>query len=171
MDRASAARVLGVELEASAAQIEAAYRAGVHAHHPDRFPAESAQWHDASRAMADLNDARRAMLEPATAAAAEHHDVDRTYDVVLEPWDRATVTPLDAVAADRSARLRAWTWGALLLVSSLVSYLVGAQSSTNDALPLWSPALALIGVVALVIGWRAHRRLRTADRPAPGPRS
>jgi hypothetical protein len=51
-------------------------------------------------------------------------------------------------------------WGGFLLLSAVVSLVIGSASPTNDALPLWSPALAAIGSGCVVIGWRAARRLR-----------
>jgi hypothetical protein len=56
-------------------------------------------------------------------------------------------------------RRRAWglAWGGFLLSASALSLVVGARPEGNLALPLWAPALAITGVVALVLGWRAHR--------------
>ncbi len=83
------------------------------------------------------------------------------------PWSRTTVGPGDAVAAYRSARLRGLSWGVFLLLAALGSYLVGAATPSNDAVPLWSPALALIGLVSLALGWRAHLKLRSSSGRTP----
>ena len=48
----------------------------------------------------------------------------------------------------------------ITIKSAVVSFVIGSRARTNDALPIWSPALALIGLVSLAISWRAHRRLR-----------
>ncbi len=76
-----------------------------------------------------------------------------------------TTTPVepewrvDPRAADRRARTWGLSWGSFLVLAALLSYLVGARSTPNDALPLWSPALAVTGIVAIVIALRAHHRL------------
>jgi len=65
--------------------------------------------------------------------------------------------------------MRTWglAWGSFLLASAVICALVGATQPSNDALPLWSPALALGGLVAMVIGVRAGLRLREGpDRRA-----
>ncbi|MFN8169474.1 MAG: J domain-containing protein [Candidatus Nanopelagicales bacterium] len=164
MDRVAAARVLGIDPGASPERVERAFRALVRRTHPDRFPPGSEAWEDASYAMAELNEARAVMGSPAPEPVTEV-DADGTR------WRWAeTSTPaqpefrVDPLAADRRARGWGLSWGAFLLVASAVSLLVGAHGTTNDALPLWAPALAITGVVSLAIGLRAHERLLARGR-------
>jgi hypothetical protein len=65
-----------------------------------------------------------------------------------------------AADTDRLARTWGLWWGSFLVVSAVVSFVIGSRARTNDALPIWSPALALIGLVCLAIAGRADRRLR-----------
>jgi len=162
VDRVAAARVLGVDAGASPERVERAFRGLVRRTHPDRFPPGSEAWEDASYAMAELNEARAVMSAPVPPAAPAATEV--AADGTRWRWAE-TATPVepdfrvDPLAADRRARGWGLSWGAFLLVASAVSLLVGAHGTTNDALPLWAPALALTGVVSLVIGLRAHERL------------
>ena len=166
MDRDTAARLLGVPAGASAARVRRAYRARVRVTHPDRFPPGSEAWEDASHALQRLNEARRTMglpdgsppAGPATAAdAAEYAGVT--------PWERSSEGFRSPRDADRLARAWGYAWGAFLVASAAVSWLVGSAAARNDALPLWSPALAAIGLVSLGIGPRADRRLRAEGPP------
>jgi hypothetical protein len=62
--------------------------------------------------------------------------------------------------SDRLARAWGYGWGGFLMLSAIVCAVIGSMAPTNDALPIWSPGLAVIGGIALAIGWRADRRLR-----------
>ena len=151
--------MLGVSARCSPAQAERAFRSRVRTTHPDRFPPGSEAWEDASYAMAEIN-AARAVLAAAAPPVVTEIDADGTH------WRWAeTTTPVeptwrvDPLAADRRARTWGLSWGAFLVLAAVLSYLIGARSTPNDALPLWSPALAVTGVVAMVIALRAHHRL------------
>ena len=151
--------MLGVRASASRAQVERAFRGRVRSTHPDRFPPGSEAWEDASYAMTQLTEAR-AVLTAAPPPVVTEVDADGT----RWRWaqDGAPVEPTfrpDPRAADRRARGWGLSWGSFLVVAAVVSYAVGARGSTNDALPLWSPALALTGAASLLIALRAHRRL------------
>ena len=173
MERVEAARVLGVDPGASARAVERAFRRRTRETHPDRFPPGSEAWEDASDRLRALVEARAALNgpapEPPAPAEWRHtaedggtwawaHEAPTTRSPSGRPYgaDDPFPTPTDV---DR--RIRAWGlgWGGFLVLAALVSYLVGASQPTNDALPLWSPALAITGAVAIAIGLRAHRRL------------
>jgi hypothetical protein len=109
--------------------------------------------------MAELN-AARALLSVAAPPPVTEVDCDGTR------WRWAEVsTPVEAEwrvdprAADRRARAWGLSWGSFLVLAAVLSSMIGARSTPNDALPLWSPALAVTGAVAVVIGLRAHQRL------------
>ena len=161
MDRTSAARALGVPGDATATEVERAFRRLARDAHPDRFPPGSEAAEDATYRMQALVAARRTMLAvPDVPAQPQRAAQDTSW-----AWSDDPSTPRydDPFPTERAIdrRMRTWglAWGTFLLVSAVVCALVGASQPSNDALPLWSPALALGGVVALTIGVRAHRRL------------
>ena len=163
MDRSEARRLLGVAPGASARQVESAFRKRVRVSHPDRYPPGSEAAEDATVVMQQLTDARRVLSETApprgaavTGSPAEHGAAYVTREVAPGAAERFR----SAADIDRLARSWGLWWGSFLVVAALASFLIGSRSATNDAMPIWSPALALIGLVSLVIGWRAHRRLR-----------
>lgn len=169
MDRDTAAHLLGVPAGASAARVRRAYRARVRVTHPDRFPPGSEAWEDASHALQRLNEARRTLGlpdGPGTTGPARAPADGAEYAGVT-PWERSSEGFRSPRDADRLARAWGYSWGAFLVASAVVSWLVGSASARNDALPLWSPALAVIGVVSLVIGRRADRRLRAGSAEGP----
>jgi hypothetical protein len=181
MDRSSAARILGVGLGASQVEVDAAFRARARERHPDLVPTGSPEWEAAPRAMQALNDARETLSGSGSAATSTSTPgpVEATVPSwstsatgpPTVPWSRQTVGPPDLVPAYRRERLRGYVWGAFLIVAAIISYLIGAASTSNDALPVWSPALAVIGLISLGLGWRADRRLRERRREeSPGPR-
>jgi hypothetical protein len=88
-------------------------------------------------------------------------------DASAPSWDRSSEGFRSARDTDRLARAWGYAWGSFLLVSAVVCVVIGASTSSNDALPLWSPGLALVGGIALVIGRRADRRLRE-EQPRGG---
>ena len=169
MDRDTAASLLGVPPGASAARVSRAYRARVRVTHPDRFPPGSEAWEDASHALQRLNEARRTMGLPdgsPAAGPATAGTVGAEYPGVT-PWERSSEGFRSRRDADRLARAWGYAWGAFLVASAVVSWLVGSAAARNDALPLWSPALAVIGLVSLGIGRRADRRLRAGSAEGP----
>lgn len=171
MDRDTAARVLGVPVDASPARVNRAYRARVRVTHPDRFPPGSEAWEDAGHAMQSLNEARHALGLPPDPPAGPFRGAtaaDGSTYADVPSWERSSEGFRSARDTDRLARAWGYSWGAFLLVSAVVSWLVGYSEPVNDALPLWSPALAVIGLVSLGIGRRADRRLRRGAREGPG---
>ncbi|HSN06420.1 MAG TPA: J domain-containing protein [Candidatus Angelobacter sp.] len=164
MDRQTAARVLGVPVDASPARVNRAYRARARLTHPDRFPPGSEAWEDAGHAMQSLNEARHALGVPAppppTRAAAGGTAADGSTYAGAPSWERSSEGFRSPSDADRLARAWGYGWGAFLVVSAVVSWFVGYSAPVNDALPLWSPALAAIGLVSLGMGLRADRRIR-----------
>jgi len=164
MDRATAARLIGVPEDASARRATRAYRARVKATHPDRFPPGSEAWEDANEALVALNQAMAVLGAPVPGPAAGAGPTGTSasgtsYDAVpsRERSSEGFRSPRDS---DRLARAWGYWWGGFLVLAAVVSALIGAQNEPNDALPIWSPALALIGGFSLTIGWRADRRLR-----------
>ena len=161
MDRRTAAGVLGVAVDASARRVEKAFRARVRAGHPDRFPPGSEAWEDANDALQRLLAARAVLGRPAPEMPAAASAAS------APSWERSSEGFRSARDTDRMARAWGYAWGSFLVVSAVVCVAIGASTSSNDALPLWSPGLAVIGGVALVIGRRADRRLR-AEQPGRG---
>jgi curved DNA-binding protein CbpA len=160
MDETAAAALLGVAPGAGRRTVERAFRSRARDTHPDRFPPGSEAWEDASDRMRALVEARQLLVAPAPPASA------RTGAEPGWAWHADAPTPrADASrfpsARDLDRRIRAWglAWGGFLVTAAVVSLLVGATQRTNDALPIWSPALALTGAVAIAIGLRAHQRL------------
>jgi len=167
MDRTEAALLLGVSTRASRRQVDAAFRTRVRVSHPDRFPPGSEAAEDATTVMQQLTEARRTLTgaapaeppDPAPRERVVHPDGAPAYlrrSSVPDPSEQFR-SPADT---DRLARTWGLWWGSFLVASAVVSFVIGARARTNDALPIWSPALALIGTVSLAIAWRAHRRLR-----------
>lgn len=173
MDRTVAARVLGVDPGASSRTVERAFRRRAREAHPDRFPPGSEAWEDAAERMRGLVEARAALTVPPPPPVQDQewrrtaedggswawaHEAPTTRSPSGRPYgaDDPFPSPRDV---DR--RVRAWGlgWGGFLVLAALVSYLVGATQPVNDALPFWSPALLVTGVVAIAIGLRAHARL------------
>jgi hypothetical protein len=175
VDRTEAARVLGVAPGASARQVERAFRAGVRRTHPDRFPPGSEAWEDAAAALRALTETRSAWYadvtgspapptpgrpgsEPGVRVAGRTEAGDRWAWAADAPPPPAWV--VDEVRIQRRRRSWGYAWGSFLLASAALSLVVGARPDGNVALPLWAPALALTGIVALVLGRRADRELR-----------
>jgi hypothetical protein len=164
MDRVTAAGVLGVPPGASSRRLTKAYRARVRSTHPDRFPPGSEAWEDANAALVRLNEAVRVLGLPpgpddVAAAPSATSASGETYDAVPS-WERSSEGFRSPRDTDRMARAWGYAWGAFLIASAVACWFVGSTGPVNDAVPLWSPALAVIGVVAIAIGWRADRRLR-----------
>lgn len=162
--------MLGVTASSSRRAVEKAFRARVRVEHPDRFPPGSEAWEDASYRMTQLTEARRVLTAPPAARSSAGRS-DGFVAGTTEAGDRwawaadaPQAAPEGPFLTDEQIdrRRRAWGlgWGSFLLLSAGTSYAIGAAQPTNDALPFWSPALALTGLTALAIGVRASRRLR-----------
>jgi hypothetical protein len=169
MDRAAAARLLGVPEDASARRATRAYRARVKVTHPDRFPPGSEAWEDANESLVALNQAMAVLGAQVqglaggagpTPTSASGTPSSRTPYGTVPSWERSSEGFRSPRDSDRLARAWGYSWGGFLVLAAVVSALIGAQSEPNDALPIWSPALAVIGGFSLAIGWRADRRLR-----------
>jgi hypothetical protein len=173
MDRIEAARVLRVDPGCSPRQADKAFKALVREKHPDRFPPGSEAWEDASALMPRLTEARRVLGTPSPPPREEPPlppSGVRVAGVRAEgdAWAWSSQAPpvpegrfLTPRQVDRRTRAWGYGWGGFLLLSALVSFLVGASQPVNDALPFWSPALAITGAIAVGLGWRADRRLRS----------
>lgn len=167
MTRTEAARVLGVEASASPRRVERAFRALAREAHPDRFEAGSPAWFDAADRLMALTEARRVLQAPAppdepvagvrVAGTTEAGDRWAWAQDAPPPPEAAFV--VDERAIQRRRRTWGLAWGSFLVSSAVVSYAVGATQPVNDAMPIWSPALLLTGLVALALGLRAHRHL------------
>lgn len=164
MDRSEARRLLGVSPGASPRQVESAFRKRVRVSHPDRYPPGSEAAEDATVVMQQLTAARRTLSsdpEPPREAVVTGSPGKGGAAYVTRPDGPNTAERFrSAEDIDRLARSWGLWWGSFLVVAAIGSFIIGSRSATNDAVPIWSPALALIGLVSLVIGWRAHRRLR-----------
>jgi hypothetical protein len=164
MDRETAAAVLGVRPDARLDRLAKAHRAKVKATHPDRFPPGSEAWEDANHELARVNEALWVLAGP---PSERREPTDRAgepapgspYDDVPS-WERSSEGFRSPRDSDRLARAWGYGWGGFLLLSAVVSAVIGSMTAANDALPIWSPGLALIGGIAVAIGWRADRRLR-----------
>jgi hypothetical protein len=164
MDRETAAAVLGVRADARLDRLAKAHRAKVKATHPDRFPPGSEAWEDANLELQRVNEALWVLAGP---PSGRHAHSDRPPETAPGPahdevpsWERSSEGFRSPRDSDRLARAWGYGWGGFLLLSAVVCALIGSMASANDALPIWSPGLALIGGIALAIGWRADRRLR-----------
>jgi curved DNA-binding protein CbpA len=164
MDRSEARRLLGVSPGASPRAVASAFRTRVRVSHPDRFPPGSEAAEDAAVVMRQLTDARRVLIgdpqptqQPGVTGSRAEHGAPY---VTREAAPGASERFRSAADIDRLARSWGLWWGSFLVVAAVASFIIGSRSATNDAVPIWSPALALIGLVSLIIGWRAHRRLR-----------
>jgi hypothetical protein len=175
VDRTEASRVLGVAPGASARQVERAFRAAVRRSHPDQYPPGSEAWEDASAALRAVTDARAVWYAttPGGPAPTDHAGEDGTPGVRVagrteagDQWAWAEDVPaapewtIDEEAVQRRRRTWGYSWGSFLIGSAALSLIAGARPEGNAALPLWAPALALTGLVALVLGRRADRTLR-----------
>jgi hypothetical protein len=173
VDRSAAALVLGVDPGASARAIERAFRRRTRDTHPDRFPPGSEAWEDAADRLRALVEARAVLTAPAPPDAEPPEWRRRADDGGTWAWAheapggatgpgraREVDDPFPS-ARDVDRRVRAWGlgWGGFLVLSALVSLLVGATQPSNDALPFWAPALFVTGAVVVAIGLRAHHRL------------
>jgi hypothetical protein len=116
MSRASAARLLGVTPDASAAQVDHVFRAYARAHHPDLFAPESVEARAATIVMRELSDARRVLLLPGPTApgpnptAPEPHAPPRCADAPARSAPRFASAP-NGVTTAPSPTPRPWVSG------------------------------------------------------------
>jgi hypothetical protein len=167
MDRETAAAVLGVRVDARLDRLAKAHRARVKATHPDRFPPGSEAWEDANHELQRVNEALWVLTGPSSgrgpaAGRADEAPAGPAYAEVPS-WERSSEGFRSPRDSDRLARAWGYGWGGFLMLSAIVCAVIGATQDVNNALPIWSPGLALTGAIALTIGIRADRRLRAPD--------
>jgi DnaJ-class molecular chaperone with C-terminal Zn finger domain len=131
-------KVLAVDYTADSASIRRAHKRLAKQHHPDRFPAGSAEQQQATARMAEINDAYRLIRE----APLRYHRVSKASDPTT-PW---TDTELDD--AIRRARMNQVvdrsTTIALIAVAAIAVPLFASTVAVFKALPL---------TAAVVLGW------------------
>ena len=168
MDRETAAAVLGVRVDARLDRLAKAHRAKVKATHPDRFPPGSEAWEDANHELQRVNEAMWVLAGPSSgrATTTDRPDEPPTGPAYAEvpSRERSSEGFRTPDQSDRLARAWGYGWGSFLLLSAIACAIIGATQDVNNALPIWSPGLALTGAIALTIGVRADRRLRRVNR-------
>ena len=131
-------KVLGVDYTADSASIRRAHKRLAKQHHPDRFPAGSAEQQQATARMAEINDAYRLIRE----APLRYHRVSKASDPTT-PW-----TDIELDDAIRRARINQVvdrsTTIALIAVAAIAVPLFASTVAVLKALPL---------TAALVLGW------------------
>jgi len=90
-------KVLGVEYSADASEIRRAHRRLARQHHPDRYPAGSAEQQIATARMAAVNDAYRLVHE----APLRFHRVSRAFDPDIA-WEQSELD--EAIRRGRAVR-------------------------------------------------------------------
>lgn len=141
-------KVLGVDYAADSSTIRQAHRRLAKQHHPDKYPAGSAEQRQASARMAEINDAYRLIRE----APLRHHRVSKGSDPTT-PW---TDTELDD--AIRRARMNQqvdrWMTIALIAVAVIVvPFFVGSVAVFKALGPAALPLTAAVGLGSTVFLW------------------
>jgi DnaJ-like protein len=131
-------KVLGVDYTANSAAIRQAHKRLAKQHHPDKFPAGSAEQQQATARMAEINDAYRLIRE----APLRYHRVSKASDPTT-PW-----TDIELDDAIRRARMNRVvdrsTTIALIAVAAIAVPLLASSVAALKALPL---------TAAVVLGW------------------
>jgi hypothetical protein len=140
--------VLGVDYTANSAAIRQAHKRLAKQHHPDRFPAGSAEQQQATARMAEINDAYRLIRE----APLRYHRVSKASDPTT-PW-----TDIELDDAIRRARLNqeVGRWMTIALIAAAIAVPFFASSvAVFKGLPL-TAAVALGWTVMLwtILVWR-----------------
>jgi hypothetical protein len=162
MDAETAAAVLGVPADAPLRRLTKAHRARVKATHPDRVPPGSEAWEDANLELQRVNEALRVLAGPPSGRQSGAEAPEHPAYAEVTSWERSSEGFRTPDQSDRLARAWGYGWGGFLMLSAIACAIIGASQDVNNALPIWSPGLALTGGIALAIGWRADRRLRRA---------
>jgi hypothetical protein len=141
-------KVLGVDYTADSAAIRQAHKRLAKQHHPDRFPAGSAEQQQATARMAEINDAYRLIRE----APLRYHRVSKASDPTT-PW---TDNELDD--AIRRARMNQevdrWMTIALIAVAVIAVPFFASSVAVFKALgPLALPLTAAVGLGSTVMLW------------------
>jgi len=160
MDRETAAGVLGVRVDARLDRLAKAHRAKVKATHPDRYPPGSEAWEDANLELQRVNEALWVLAGPPSGRQSRAEAPERPAYAEVPSWERSSEGFRTPDQSDRLARAWGYGWGGFLMLSAIACAVIGATQDVNNALPIWSPGLALTGAIALTIGFRADRRLR-----------
>ena len=131
-------KVLDVEYTAAPAAIRQAHKRLAKQHHPDRFPAGSAEQQQATARMAEINDAYRLIRE----APLRFHRVSKASDPTT-PW-----TDIELDDAIRRARMNRVvdrsTTIALIAVAAIAVPLFASSVAVLKGLPL---------TAAVMLGW------------------
>jgi hypothetical protein len=131
-------KVLGVDYTADSANVRRAHKRLAKQHHPDRFPAGSAEQQQATSRMAEINDAYRLIRE----APLRYHRVSKRSDPTT-PW-----SDIELDDAIRHARMNQVvdrsTTVALIAVAAIAVPLLASSVAVVKALP---------PTAALVVGW------------------
>ena len=146
--------VLGVDYAADSAAVRQAHKRLAKQHHPDRFPAGSAEQQQATTRMAEINDAYRLIRE----APLRYHRVSKASDPTT-PW-----TDIELEEAIRRARMnqKVNRWMTIAVIAVAVIAVPFFTSSVAvfkalGALPL--TAVVLLGsTVMLVMLWTTLTR-------------
>ncbi len=142
-------KVLGVDYSADSSAIRQAHKRLAKQHHPDRFPAGSAEQQQATTRMAEINDAYRLIRD----APLRYHRVSKASDPTT-PW-----TDIELEEAIRRARINQEVdrWLTIALIAAAVIAVPfftssGAFFKALGSLPL--TAVVLLGsTVMLIMLW------------------
>jgi hypothetical protein len=139
--------VLGVDYAADSSTIRRAHRRLAKQHHPDKFPAGSAEQQQATARMAEINDAYRLV----STAPLKHHRVSKASDPTT-PW---TDGELDAALhrAQVDQQFDRWMSVALMAVAVIVLPFVsyGLMPMLASKGPMAMPLMLVVGTgVSLV---------------------
>jgi DnaJ-like protein len=131
-------KVLGVDYTADSASVRRAHKRLARQHHPDRFPAGSAEQQQATVRMAEINDAYRLIRE----APLRYHRVSTASDPTT-PW-----SDIELDVAIRRARMNQVvdrsTTIALIAVAAIAVPIFASSVVVIKTLPL---------TAALMLGW------------------
>lgn len=141
--------VLGVDYAVDSAAIRRAHKRLAKQHHPDRFPAGTAEQQQATTRMAEINDAYRLIRE----APLRYHRVSKASDPTT-PW-----TDLELEEAIRRARVnqKVNRWMTIALIAAAViavPFLTSSVAVLKALGPL--PLIAVVGLgstVMLIMLW------------------
>ena len=146
--------VLGVDYAADSAAVRQAHKRLAKQHHPDRFPAGSAEQQQATTRMAEINDAYRLIRE----APLRYHRVSKASDPTT-PW-----TDIELEEAIRRARMNQevnrWMTIAVIAVAAIaVPFFTSSVAVFKALAALPLTAVVLLGsTVMLVMLWTTLTR-------------
>ncbi len=139
--------VLGVDYAADSATIRQAHRRLAKRHHPDKYPAGSADQQQATGRMAEINDAYRLVHN----APLKYHRVSKASDPTT-PW---TDGELDAAVqrARMNQQFDRWITVALVLIAAIVvpSVIYGLMPALASRGPAAAPAMLLVSTAMSLV--------------------